>query len=241
MSAPLFRGPLLALLSSALIASCQPVPRESAAPAPAPSDWPGFDYADAARRGGAVFRIEPQQSRVEVVVRRAGALARLGHDHVIAVAGLEGFLLMGDGADAGRGDLRFPVALLQIDEAAARQRYALDTEPGPDAIEGTRRNLLDHVLEADAWPWIGLRLAEIRAQGDHYSAAVTVTVKASEFTDDWTFELEANGDIAAVSGQLQVLQSELGLEPFTALGGGLRVADAMEIHFRLQGSRLRDP
>jgi hypothetical protein len=31
-------------------------------------------------------------------------------------------------------------------------------------------------------------------------------------------------------------QTELGLQPFAALGGGMRVADPLEIHFRLQGT-----
>ena len=34
-------------------------------------------------------------------------------------------------------------------------------------------------------------------------------------------------------------QTALGLQPFSALGGGLRVADQMEIHFQLEGHRLR--
>jgi hypothetical protein len=29
----------------------------------------------------------------------------------------------------------------------------------------------------------------------------------------------------------------LGIEPFSALGGGLRVADPLEIHFRIEATR----
>ena len=181
-----------------------------------------------------VLRLAPQQSLVDVVVRREGPLARFGHDHVISVAGLEGYLLLA-GVPAGhRADLRFPLEALEIDGAEARQRYALTTEPDADDIRGTRDNLLQYVLDSGRWPWVHLAMTDFRGSGPDYSADVAIDINGARHTGRHSFRLDRNGGGVAVSGSLSLRQSEMGLEPFSALGGGLRVADTLEIHFRLE-------
>ena len=50
---------------------------------------------------------------------------------------------------------------------------------------------------------------------------------------------EIRGDGITVSGEFPLRQTELGLTPFTALGGGLRVRDGMKVWLRLVARRRR--
>jgi hypothetical protein len=238
LSSCMFRTPLLLLLS-ALLCACQPQPQpaDTLAPAAAPSEWPGFDYADSDTASGTVFVLDPLVTRIDVVVRRDGPLARFGHDHVVTVGEPDGFLLFDDTGPDSRAALRFRLDNLVVDSAAARARHELDTDPDAADIEGTRENLLEHVLDAGQWPWATLGLTGFERQEDHHSAMLTVAISGSAYSGRQPFRLHRAGERVRVDGFFILRQTELGIEPFSALGGGLRVADPLEIHFRIEATR----
>lgn len=200
--------------------------------------WPSHDYTGAAAAGQRVYRLDGAASRLDVVVRRDGPLARFGHDHVVTVQGLEGFLLVDDAGPASRADLRFRLEDLDIDSPEGRARYQLDTEPDPRAVQGTRDNLMEHVLDAGQWPLVIIRLEDFSHQQKHYSASVTIEIDGERSTSRQPFQLVASDSAVAIEGSLVIRLTDLGLEPFSALGGGLRVADPLEVHIRLEGARL---
>jgi len=233
---------LIVLLLPLLLGGCQTQPADRDATSgqtpTSTADWPGFDYARADAPDRRAYGLDPAGSRLEIVVRRDGPLARFGHDHAVSVQGLEGFLLL-DAAGAGsRADLRFPLEDLDIDSPEVRGRYRLDTEPDAKSIQGTRANLMEHVLDARRWPWVTLRLDEFAHRQEHYSAWLEIAINGGQYGSRQPFELRESGSTAVVEGSLVIRQTDLGLEPFTALGGGLKVADPLEIHFRLTGRRL---
>lgn len=223
------------LLAALILQACRPGPDRPAEEPPSPPPWPLFDYAAAATGGARLVRLVADRSSIDVVVRRDGPLARFGHDHVLTVAGAEGYLLLGAVPAAYRADLRFPVESLEVDGAEARQRYALTTEPDADDIRGTRDNLLQHVLDSWRWPWVRLAMTDFSGSDEEYSALVTIDVNGAQYAGRHRFRLSRSGSGVSVSGSLTLRQTELGLEPFSVLGGGLLVADPMEIHFRLEG------
>ena len=233
---------LVTWLLPLLIWGCQPQPAEQAAPEPAAAPgtpaWPDYDHTVPAAPGQRAYRLEPAGSRLDVVVRREGPLARFGHDHVVSAQGLEGFLLLDDAGTDSQAALRFRLEDLDIDPADGRARYGLDTQPDPEAIEGTRDNLMEHVLDAGRWPWATIRLDDFSSQQEHYSARVAIDINGKQNTSRQPFQLVASDSAAVAEGSLVIRQTDLGLEPFSALGGGLRVADPLEIHFRLEGTRL---
>jgi hypothetical protein len=240
VSAARIGGVLLVVLISACQAPPAGRPPPETASEPAALAWPGFDYGNPAARHPA-YRLDTAGSRLDVIVRREGPLARFGHDHVVTVQGLEGFLLLDETATDSRADLRFALEDLTIDTAEGRARYQFDTVPDEKAIEGTRANLMEHVLDARQWPLVTVRLNDFSFQEDHYSAMVAVDINGTQFSSRQPFRLQSSDDTVLVEGSLVLRQTDLGLEPFSALGGGLRVADPLEIHVRLAGTRLTGP
>jgi len=225
-----------------LLSACQPQPQpqqqlESPRSAEAATDWPGHDYAAAAAAGSDVFLLDAQATRIDVVVRRDGPLARFGHDHVVTIQEPEGFLQLDQRGLASRADLRFRLDQLAVDSAAARVRYALDTNPSEADIAGTRKNLMEHVLDTGRWPWMTLGMGALERQQDHYSALVTLAINGSEYSSRQPFRLHREADRATVEGFFVIRQTELGIEPFSALGGGLRVADSLEVHFLIKADK----
>ena len=136
-----------------LLVACVPRPAERAAsPATGPDGSPEQAYVRDAAAGRPVFRVDPASSIIVVEVRRAGSLARLGHDHVVASHDVRGYVE----PDAGRADLYVALDRLAVDEPALRKHAGFDTEPTAEAIAGTRRNMLEKTLETDRYPYASI-------------------------------------------------------------------------------------
>ncbi|MBC7454894.1 MAG: hypothetical protein H7335_14560, partial [Massilia sp.] len=158
----------LCALSAALLAGCASTPAVQPVPAPvtvtvttAADDNAVPWYRQAAAAGSAVLVIDPAQSLIAVTVRRGGALAHLGHDHVVASRGVTGFVAPG----AGRADFSFRLDQMTVDEPDLRREAALDTQPSEAAIAGTRTNMLTRVLEAERFALVALHAQGLAADG----------------------------------------------------------------------------
>src|SRR5204863_7891213 len=64
------------------------------------------------------LHVVPAESLLQILVHRGGAMARLGHNHVIASHGLAGTVYVTDAALQTRFDISFPVNELTVDEPA---------------------------------------------------------------------------------------------------------------------------
>ena len=222
-----------------LLAACQPQPTpEPAVPVPTP-EWPVFDYEEAALAGRTVYRLDSGRSRIDVVARSDGPLARFGHDHAVVVAAPEGYLLLGDRQDNAmpqRAELRFDLRGLEVDPPDARVRHGLKSEMSDADMQGTRSNLLEKVLDPGGSPWVTLSLDDFQAEGEHASAIVAIVLQGQRFSQRQPFRMHIDEGQVRVKGSFVLRHSDLGLTPYTAFGGSLRVADPMEIHFSLVGA-----
>ncbi|HYC41766.1 MAG TPA: YceI family protein [Noviherbaspirillum sp.] len=214
-------------LSSAMLAACVARAPSPVAPAglQAPPEFPLAHYLDAWRRGQSVLLVDRRQSLVAIDVRRAGPLAGLGHDHVVASRDVQGYVL----SAAGRADLFIPLALLTVDEAALREESGMGKPPSQDAVEGTRRNMLDKVLEAERFPFalVGIE----RQDGDVMRVSITLHGRTREFLSPSRIE-HVPGKIT-VSGEMAIAQSAFGITPFAVLGGALQVQDKLALRYRI--------
>lgn len=224
--------PYVALLVlTSLLAGCvtAPSPQQVVRPASVqlPSEFPEAYYQQAQSQGKNVLRIIPEQSLVSIEVHRAGTLARLGHDHVIASHDIHGYVLN----DEGRADLYLPLAKLTVDEPALRKAAGFDTQPAPEAIEGTRHNMLAKVLEADRYPYAVIHV--MRPDPASSVLRVSITLHGATRTYGVPARIETDGNHADVNGQLTLNQTDFGMVPFSVLGGAIQVQDRMDLHFHI--------
>lgn len=221
------------LLLLVLVAGCA----STGAPPPAPTPAaPAFSWYQQNARTRQVLRIDAARSLITVTVRRGGAFARMGHDHVVASRSIEGFVA----PDAGRADFRFRLDQMTVDETDLRTRAGLTTQPDLDAIAGTRTNMLTRVLEAERYPLVELH-AERPApadgkdgkDGDHHTLRLTVTLHGVARTLEVPTTIERSAAGLTASGAFILNQSDFGITPMSVLGGAMTVLDPMELAFRI--------
>ncbi|UGQ34799.1 YceI family protein [Janthinobacterium sp. PLB04] len=213
----------------ALLAACTPFAPPPAASLPAaPVPAPAMQAPAWQQRGVQVLHIVPQESLLTITVRRGGALARLGHDHVIASRSLQGVVAPAP----GRAAFQFRLDEMSVDEESLRQAAGLTTTPSADAIAGTRHNMLVRVLEAERYPWVRI---DARRTGNKEVLEADITLHGVTRTVQLPVRIEqaADGRRLQASGSLLLKQSDFGIVPFTVLGGAMAVQDQMELAFRI--------
>lgn len=213
------------LLACAVLASCTPLPP---APAPAPAAPAAMPAPAWQRQGVHLLHIAPEESLLTITVRRGGALARLGHDHVIASRTLQGVVAPA----LGRTQFQFRLDQMSVDEESLRQAAGLTTTPSADAIAGTRHNMLVRVLEAERYPWVSIDARRAGKQ-DVFEADITLHGVTRTVQVPVRIEQAADGRRLLASGSLLLKQSDFGIVPFAVLGGAMAVQDQMELAFRI--------
>jgi len=203
----------------------EPVP----APAAPPADFPEGYYREALAQGKPVFRVDSRESLVVIEVRRAGSLARLGHDPVVASHEVVGYVAPGE----GRADLYVALGRLAVDEAALRTEAGFDTQPAESDIEGTRANMLAKVLEADKFPFALISVAGANAKEKKTTLAVAITLHGHMRTLQVPAEIEADAEKVSVTGRLSFDQTDFGITPYSLLGGAIAVKNGVELRFRI--------
>jgi hypothetical protein len=217
----------LAVCLGACAAPPRPPVPAAAAPQPAPAATRGTVY-------------EVTESELTVRVYRAGPLAELGHNHVIASTALAGRVELRDPVTDSRLELTLPLDSLVVDE---RQRRLAAGADFPDNLsdadrEGTRRNMLGPAL-LDAAKFPVLRLAAVAIEGGpgafRVRARVEVAGVGHEIVVPATLELGARQLVAR--GEFVLTHADIGLTPFSAALGALRVREDMLVGYRLVARR----
>jgi hypothetical protein len=221
---------LVALLGGCAEREIGPPPVEARGPAA----FPEAHYRRLLAQGQPVFRVDTARSSVVVEVRRAGTLARFGHDHVVASRDLAGYVAPNE----GRADLRLPLDALVVDDPALRAEAGLDTTPSAEDIAGTRRNMLEKVLEADRFPDALIAVSDLGPGTGTRRLRVTVTLHGATVPTDVAAQVDMSSDEITVSGTLALDQSSFGIAPFSILGGAIAVQDRVTMHFKIRARRI---
>lgn len=217
-----------------LIAACVPQ-RQDTAPQPqpatqqAPDNFPNQHYVQAAAQGKPIYRIDPALSLVAITVRRGGSLARLGHDHVVASHGVQGYVA----PQEGRADLYVPLGELTVDEPALRAEAGLDTQPSASDIAGTRRNMWDKVLETQQFPFALIHVSSVEQTPTGTQLTVAITLHGLTRTFKIPAQLEAEPAAMRIVGSLEFNQSDFGITPFSIFGGAIQVQDRISLRFSM--------
>lgn len=185
------------------------------------------------------YQVVPSESEVRVLVYRDGPMARLGHNHVISSQALEGEIFVGDKTQPVQVSLVLPLASLSVDQPGLRAAEGGEFS-GPvteNGIAGTRANMLsERLLSADLFPEIRLTGQAVPDQGTTRTHTLTVVVAVRGELHPLTVPAEViwmpTGFLA--TGEFSVTHGQLGLTPYRAIGGLIRVKDEIRIRFRLR-------
>jgi hypothetical protein len=221
-------GSILLLPLPLLLAACGRPPVQPIAQAPGPTASRD-SYRAPTVPDAVAYAVDPAASLLAVTVRRAGLMARLGHEHVVASRALAGAVAAG----AGRAEVSFRADQMTVDEPQLLRDAGIATQPSPDAVEGTRKNMLGPVLEAQHYPVVTLH-AERQPDG-----RLRVAVTLHGITRWLALPAAVQVDAAQVtaSGTARLKQTDFGIVPFSVGGGLLAVQDELEVRYHIVARR----
>jgi hypothetical protein len=169
-------------------------------------------------------------------VYRGGKLASAGHNHLVASHDLHGIVYLHKDAAKSGFDLVLPVNLLEVDNADLRKEEGpqFAAEVPESAKQGTRKNMLSEaLLDGERYPGIALSSIEMSGSREAMQARMRITVKGQEHELTAPVAVSVEGDRLTGTGEFDLKQSDLGLKPFSILGGALTVVDQMRVKFRI--------
>jgi hypothetical protein len=182
------------------------------------------------------FVVDNERSWIRILVYRAGLMSVFGHNHVVASHDISGTVECSDQLIDTVVELFFPVELLVVDAAELRNLEGDDFlgQVSEKDIGGTRKNMLGRkVLDAENHAMIRVRSTEIG--GEPGSLIVTADMMVAGQTNSITFPASVvlSGDEIIVSGTARISHKELGLKPFSAAFGTLKVHQDMTVRFEI--------
>jgi hypothetical protein len=215
----------------AALAACQPQPKEQvSAPPPELRKHPHAE----------VYQIAGAQSSIKLKVYRDGPLARFGHNHAIAIEQISGTVYREKTLAQSELEFSFPVVAMAVDRSADRAELGPDfaSTVSPEAIAGTRENMLGpKLLAAQQYPQIALRSIAISGELPDLSMVIAVKLRALETQLIVPVHVSEQNGVLIADGNVHLSQAQLGLTPYSVLGGGLRVSDAVDAQFHLVALR----
>ena len=228
------RPALLALLALGL-SGCLVRPRPTRTHPATPAQ------AHRSARLGRPYRVVPERSRLIILVYRAGPLAALGHNHVIACRCVSGTFYVPHRVQDTTFTLSIRVRRFTVDDPrlrAAQHSAAFPPDVPQSARRRTRHNMLSAaVLDAQAFPDIDIRSAGLQRAPARRGAEVQARVQIGLRGRTHLLTLPVHytlsrGELAA-RGVFSLQQTSLGLKPFSVLLGALRVKNQLTVRFHL--------
>ncbi|HQT81424.1 MAG: hypothetical protein B7Z60_06130 [Ferrovum sp. 37-45-19] len=185
-------------------------------------------YQQWQRAGDKVLWVNTQHSFIVVSVFKEGALARLGHDHVVVVHDLAGAI----NETKGVGDFGFSLKKMAVDEDVYRARMHLPLGISQLAIEGTRNNMLNKVLFADQYPYVKIHVQTLTGQKGY--VGLLITLHGVTRRKIISYHIRQDSHHTFITGQTTLSQTQFGIKPFAVLGGALQVKNEINIQFNLE-------
>jgi polyisoprenoid-binding protein YceI len=202
---------------------------------------PGIAAAEANGVAGD-YRVIGGESELRILIFSAGALGGLGHNHVISSKALDGSVQVGEAPADSAFELSLPVQELVVDapEARAAAGAAFEGEVDDESRRGTRENMLGgKLLEAGRYPEVRIVSESISGEFPRMTVQARIEIKGSPHAVELPVSVAFRGDRLIAVGRTQISHAELGLEPFSAGFGTLRVAENMIFRYRIVAEQVR--
>ena len=193
--------------------------------------WAGAAPALAQNAATAVYVIDGAASEIHWRVYKAGAFARFGHNHVVAIADPTGRIELADTPSASRVQIEFSVADLVIDDPQLRGRYGEDfaSVPTADDIAGTKRNMLtEPVLNGEVFPTIEVIGSGLSGYGANQSIDLAIEMLGRVVNLTVPVAVSVTDDAIDVTGEFRLTHEDLGMTPFSVMMGALQVGNDID-------------
>ena len=191
----------------------------------------------------AVGTYEIVESELRVLVYRSGLLGGFGHNHVVSTGNVSGRIDIAEDPTASSVELTIPVDGFEIDDETIRREEgeAFEKEVSDKDKRGTRKNMLGkRLLDSARFSIITIRTQSWSGQLAEILVKAEITVRDHTNAVEFPIAVDVSDERIIVTGSFAVTHEQLGLKPFTAVFGGLRVRDGMEIKFRITATQLTD-
>lgn len=223
-------------LSLLLLGSCQTPPSNEGAARPVTRVRSAEKFAAQTVR----YVIRSEQSDVRFLVYRAGALARLGHSHVVQAGTIKGEIHLAPDIRQSSFSLVLPIADFKVDaaESRAEEGEEFSVLPDDEAIAGTTKNMLgEKVLDAVSFPQI--EIGSLALSGPAWGPDITVRIKLHGVEREITVPtaIDNSGEQLVATAFFSVNQSDFGITPLSVLGGAIQVANTVRVRMRLVAKR----
>ena len=188
-----------------------------------------------------VYEISAEDSDIRLLIYRAGAMARLGHNHVISVGELQGNVYVHSNLAESSMEFEIPVDQLIVDDSALRQEEGEEfaSDPSESDINGTRDNMLgEQVLHAEQYPSIRVTSGGPIGEEEEATLSLSIYLLGRVVELSVPISLQITEDELAVSGEFRFSHEQLGMKPFSVMMGTLQVADEMDLKYRIRAQRV---
>jgi hypothetical protein len=212
------------------LTACSVQREESTAPQ-RPANSPTAIYANPDPQSS-LYKVDSANSIVRIKVLRGGAMAKFGHDHIVASRDIQGYLLLGDD-NSCQADFYAPLNQLIVDDPVLRDEASLVTTPSEKDIAGTKTNMLIS-LEAEEFPFVQLQSLDCVGVMDGQPVATNIGLHGIFQEQQLIMAVaQPSSNSFVISGSFAILQTDFGIEPFSVFNGLLKVEDRLEISYQL--------
>ena len=191
-------------------------------------------------REAALYRVVADRSELRLLVYRSGALAKFGHNHVISSQAIDGSVYVGESPENSFFMLKLPVQDFEVDRPELRNEEGDDFSSSMDekAIQGTRKNMLgESMMDAANYPEIHLASRHISGALPKLLLTVDVQIRDQVSQLQVPVEVVINMGHLTATGSFSFDQTAVGLKPFRAMLGALRVRDTVDVKFSITATR----
>jgi polyisoprenoid-binding protein YceI len=191
------------------------------------------------------YDVVAAETDVHWLIYRAGAFARFGHNHVISAAEIGGRATVDTNDLANsRFELEIPVAGLVVDDPMLRAGLGEEfaSTPSADDIAGTRDNMLgEGVLQAEQHPSIRITGTGPISAAEGQAFDVTIELLGRSVTHRVPTAFALAGETLEARGEFRLTHADLGMKPFSVMGGALQVGENIDFVYRVHARRAADP
>lgn len=172
--------------------------------------------------------INTEKSMLTVHVNKAGMLAFIGHQHIIATRDITGWV----DQENNQAFFSFDIAKMTVDEANLLRAKKLPDPLKDSEKEATKQNMMK-MLDAKNFPDVRVQVTKLDSAKSTIHAKIFLKNQIVERELGVNITRSAKNKLTNVSGETRLKLSDFAVEPFSAFAGLLSVNDEMTIEWKL--------